>query len=149
MPGYGQGTASITGAGRSSTARSRAISSSQPVRVGEVEPDAEAEAQGKVAGLSVDRQEPVLARLDARERDELLAEPRPLVGEERRAEHEQRESARCNGALELGRHGGRRVELARGDRAAGFKPESGLEVALDPRAVGVGVDDEEVILRLR
>ena len=115
MPGYGQATASITGAGRSSWRAEPGGLLVPPGPVGAVERLAEAEPQGGLAGVQGQGQETFRPSSTRGERDEPLAELRPAVGQERRAEHQQRESAGRHRPLELVRDRLAQPEVARGE----------------------------------
>ena len=117
--------------------------------VGAVERLAEAEPQGGLAGVQGQGQQAVATLVDGGERDEPLAELGPAVGQERRAEHEQGEAARGHATLELGRDALAQTEVARGEHASRVQAQRRLEVAVDPGAVGLGMDDEEVVRRRR
>ena len=117
--------------------------------VGAVERLAEAEPQGGLAGVQGQGQQAVAALVDRGERDEPLAELGPAVGQEGGAEHEQGVSAGRHAPLELGRDALAQPEVARGEHAGRLQAQHGLEVAVDPGAVGLGMDDEEVELRWR
>jgi len=92
-------------------------------------------------------QQAVATLIDGGERDQPFAQLGPAVSQERGAEHEKRESARRHATLELTDDARAQPEVARGHHAAGIQAQRMLEIAIDPCAVGLGMDDEEVVLR--
>ena len=115
--------------------------------VGAVQRLPKAEPKRGLAGMERQGQQAVAALVDGGERDEPLTELGPAIGQERRAEHQQCEPARGHAALELGGHALAKAEVARGEDAGRVQPQGVFEVAVDPRAVGGAVHDEEIVLR--
>jgi hypothetical protein len=100
------------------------------------------ELRGDLTRVEEDRDELVAMVGDARVHRELLTERRPAVGQERRAEDQQREPCRADRPLEL--VGDRRPEpeLLQGHGLLEGQPEGRQELSVEPPTVGLRADGE-------